>query len=45
MSEQAASLFLDHPMQPSLTPTTRVLMPKLFVRESTARHDVTGGIE
>jgi LacI family transcriptional regulator len=37
MSEQAASLFLDHLMHPALAPTTRVLMPTLVVRESTMR--------
>jgi hypothetical protein len=32
-------------MQPSLAPTTRVLMPKLIVRESTVRPDAAGDIE
>jgi LacI family transcriptional regulator len=39
MSEQAASLFLEHLGQPELAPTTRVLMPHLVVRASTARID------
>ena len=37
MSEEAASLFLDHLTKPALAPTTRMLMPTLVVRESTAR--------
>jgi len=35
-SDQAASLFLEHLANPALAPSTRVLMPSLVVRQSTA---------
>jgi LacI family transcriptional regulator len=37
MSDQAASLFLEHVANPALAPSTRVLMPSLVVRQSTGR--------
>jgi LacI family transcriptional regulator len=36
MSDQAAALFLEHLANPALSPSTRVLMPSLVVRQSTA---------
>jgi LacI family transcriptional regulator len=36
MSDQAAALFMEHLRHPELAPTTRVLMPSLVVRASTA---------
>ncbi len=40
MSAQAAALFLEHVARPNQAPSTRVLMPELIVRASTAARSV-----